>query len=69
MCSKLSEDMRNSVRQSHNKLIGFINSSARYSLYDRVLRMEQLSPGMVLAFKQMAKVKALKGCMSFSRWW
>lgn len=53
--SKLSEDMRNSVRQSYNKFMGFISSSARYSLYDRVLRMEQLSPEMVLAFTDYLK--------------
>lgn len=53
--TKLSREMRVSVKRSYNNFIKFISSSARYSLYNKFLRMDQLTPDMVLAFTEYLK--------------
>lgn len=51
----LSRMMKCSIRQSYTKFVNFLKQSPRYSLYDTVLRMEQLTPDMVLAFTDYLK--------------
>ncbi len=51
----LSRMMKCSIRQSYTKFINFLHESPRYSLYDTVLRMEQLTPDMVTAFTNYLK--------------
>lgn len=51
----LSQMMKCSIRQSYAKFINFLRESPRYRLYDTVIRMEQLTPDMVMAFTDYLK--------------
>lgn len=51
----LSRMLKCSIRQSYTKFINFLWESPRYSLYDTVLRMEQLTSDMVMAFTDYLK--------------
>ena len=47
--SNLTKDMKCSIRSSYNRFVNFLRESPKYSHYDTVMRMEQLTPDMVLA--------------------
>ncbi len=51
----LTPAMKSSIRLSYNRFVNFLRESPKYSLYDTVLRMEQLTPDMVLAYTEYLK--------------
>lgn len=53
--SNLTPAMKSSIRLSYNRFVNFLRESPKYSLYDTVLRMEQLTPDMVLAYTEYLK--------------
>lgn len=53
--SILTKDMKCSIRSSYNRFVNFLRESPKYSHYDTVMRMEQLTPDMVLAYTEYLK--------------
>lgn len=53
--SNLTKDMKCSIRSSYNRFVNFLRESPKYSHYDTVMRMEQLTPDMVLAYTEYLK--------------